>query len=169
MQSKHPCIDWHSVFQLQRARSVRPLHYLYRYVRMSKLIIYQHEAACAARYDECQCTSSRIVTSANVWQMAALHEPNTKNMAMTCIPEWEIHSLRISPAHAAGLQSYRCTENFDCLKDLIPPYLLSTSFCYCWGNVKLGLFETAPSTGPTVHPPEDTWQLRSLSGLGTAT
>jgi hypothetical protein len=48
MQSKHPCIDWHS----ERARSVRPLRYLHRYVRASKLIIYWHRAACAARYDE---------------------------------------------------------------------------------------------------------------------
>jgi len=52
MHSKHPRIDWHSELQLQRVRSVRPLHYLYLEVLVSKLIIYQHKAAWAARYDE---------------------------------------------------------------------------------------------------------------------
>jgi len=44
--------------------------------------------------------------------MTALHVPNTKNTAMTCISQREIQSLRISPAHAAGLRTFRCTENF---------------------------------------------------------
>jgi hypothetical protein len=73
--------------------ALRPLHYRYWSVRVSKLIIYQHRAACAARYDICQCASFRIITSAQDWQMTALSVPNKNNAATTCISYWAIDNL----------------------------------------------------------------------------
>jgi len=98
--------------------------------------------------------------------MAALHAANKQNRAMTFISYSEIHGLQTSLGHAVGRQTFRCTENFECLKDLIHPHVL---LLLLTKRHRLRLFETAPSTGPTVHPPDDTWQLRNLSGLGTAT
>ena len=95
-----------------------------------------------------------------------MHAANKQNRAMTFISHSEIHSLQTSLGHAAVLQTFRCTENFECLKDLIHPHVL---LLLLTKRHRLRLFETAPSTGPTVHPPDDTWQLRSLSRLGKAT
>jgi hypothetical protein len=52
MRSKRPCIGWYSELQLQCALRVSLLHYRHRYLRASKLTIYEQRAACSALYDE---------------------------------------------------------------------------------------------------------------------